>query len=81
MAYKDVPEFCAPQDQRCEAMTRGVEGYTFQTWRKHPHQCVRRANQSREGHAVCHIHARAKTVSYVGTTDDQGQATDELGVY
>lgn len=64
MSYRDRPEFCAPDDQRCEAIVRGTK-QTYQHWRQVDHRCVRRAQQSRMGCAVCHIHARVKEVQFI----------------
>lgn len=68
MAYRDRPEFCAPDDQRCEALTKPVKD-TYQVWRREPHQCVRRAVQSRAGRVVCHLHARMENVKFINNEE------------
>lgn len=53
------PEGCAPDDQRCEALVRATGSQCYYEWTKHDRRCSRRANQCREGIAVCYIHARS----------------------
>lgn len=55
------PEYTAPDDQRCEALVRGQPGWNW-AWVKVNHRCPKTANQMRAGIAVCHLHAKAKTV-------------------
>jgi len=55
------PESIAPDDQRCEALVKGHLNYNFQ-WMRFDHRCPKRANQMREGIAVCHLHAKAKFI-------------------
>jgi hypothetical protein len=64
MAFRDMPDMIVPPSHlRCEAMTKPALD-TYQVWRKQPHRCVRRATQSRAGHAVCSCHAAMKKVTY-----------------
>jgi hypothetical protein len=64
MAYRDMPDLAIPpDDQRCEAMTKGARD-TYQVWRQAPHRCVRRAVQGRDGRSVCACHASVKRVTY-----------------
>lgn len=68
MSRHSGPHFTVPpDDQRCEAMVRGIPSYNFE-WQRLDHRCPRRANQTRglpfsvETIAVCHAHARSKTI-------------------
>jgi hypothetical protein len=57
------PESEVPDDQRCEALVKGHPAWVFE-WMKVDHRCPKRANQCRSGRAVCHIHARSKTIAW-----------------
>lgn len=61
MSNHRSPEGVAPDDVRCEALVKGHPGYHWQ-WVQHDHRCPKRANQMRADVAVCHIHARSKTM-------------------
>jgi hypothetical protein len=61
------PDFrVVPDDQRCEAMVRGVKSHNFE-WQRVDHRCPREANQGRAGRMVCHIHGRSKRVEWYST--------------
>lgn len=61
MSYHSGPEYTAPDDQRCEALVKGHPSWHYE-WVKVDHRCPKTANQMRGQLAVCHLHAKAKTV-------------------
>lgn len=64
MAYRHMPDFIVPPSHlRCEAMTKQIID-TYQVWRQHPHRCIRRAMQGRDGRSVCALHSRMDLVNY-----------------
>jgi hypothetical protein len=63
MSRHDGPDFFVPDDERCEAIVKGMPSYSYE-WMRHDHRCPRKANQSRGPYTVCHIHARAKQVRF-----------------
>lgn len=62
MSFHSGPEGQAPDDQRCEALVKGHPSW-FYEWANADHRCPKRANQMRGDHAVCHLHAKAKTLT------------------
>jgi hypothetical protein len=58
-----------PDDQRCDAVVRGIPSYNWK-WQRVDHRCPRRASQTRgvpgslDIMAVCHAHARSRTVQH-----------------
>lgn len=56
------PEGCAPDDARCEALAKGTGRATYYEWTRNDRRCSRRANQTRQGIAVCHVHAKVETL-------------------
>jgi hypothetical protein len=65
MSKHSGPDFYVPDEEKCEAIVKGIRGYVFE-WQRIDHRCPRRANQGRNGHVVCHIHARSKEVNFKG---------------
>lgn len=61
MSNHDHPECCPPDDQRCDAFVKGAEK-PYYRWMGHDRRCPRKAVQTREGAAVCHVHDRVKTL-------------------
>lgn len=68
MSRNSGPEYTAPNDQRCEVLVKGQPSYSFE-WMRHDHRCPKTANQMRGPKAVCHLHAKAKRVSYIDGTN------------
>lgn len=62
-SHKHRSTFNVPDDQRCEAIAKPVRS-AWQVWQRYTRRCQRPANQCRLGRAVCHMHARAKTVIF-----------------
>ena len=65
MSFPNMPDCRVPaSEMRCEAMTKYQPFVGVAKWAQEPHRCVRPCQQFRDGHSVCHIHARAKDVTY-----------------
>lgn len=62
MSNHYAPEGVAPDELRCEALVRAKQGTFYREWERHDRRCPRRANQTRNGFAVCYIHALTKSV-------------------
>jgi hypothetical protein len=64
IAYRTHCEYTIPDDQRCEAMCP-ADRNTWQIWRRFRRRCPRKAQQCRDGYAVCSVHAVKKDVEYL----------------
>lgn len=62
MSNHHGPENGAPDEQRCEAMVRGTGNARYFLWTRYDRRCSKRVNQSRDGLAVCHVHAKIETL-------------------
>jgi len=69
------PDFFVPEEERCEAIVKGVPSYHWQ-WMRIDHRCPRKANQSRGFHVVCHIHARAKQVNFIAENQQDEKSVE-----
>jgi hypothetical protein len=75
------PEGCAPDELRCAALVKGVRSTWYYEWTRHDHQCPRLAQQSRDGVAVCYIHANTKTLTkWEGTMNKHTQSPGTSGI-
>ena len=69
--YDDRPKTVASTELRCEAVCPPCGREEWQSWKKHPRQCVRRAEQCRDGRLVCWQHAAKRDVVYAVTHIDE----------
>jgi hypothetical protein len=66
MVWTHKPWINIPDDQRCEGLARPVmPPCTYQTFLNHERRCSKKATQSRDGRAVCHVHAEVCDVKYI----------------
>lgn len=64
MSNHHGPEGVAPDDERCEALAKGTGSQTYWEWTRYDHRCPRPANQTRQGRAVCYVHAQVKDLTF-----------------
>ena len=60
MSNQAGPENVAPDNQRCNALVKGTGKKRYFEWTRYDRRCSRKANQARDGVAVCYLHAQVK---------------------